>query len=911
MEHVSPPRRAARIRELFDELADLSPEARRHRLQEIGAEDPTLQQEVGRLLDLDERAGRDPATGMLDVVRDVAAFIVRAGPGMAEMPLPEMPAQVGPYRIVRVLGHGGMGTVYLAERSDVNKRVALKLVRAAAFSPEIRQRFLHERRILAALDHPRIARLLDAGMTPATPGRPEDAVPYFAMEYVEGEPITDYCAHRGLGLQRRLRLFLQVCDAVAYAHRSLVIHRDLKPSNILVAEDEQGAPQVKLLDFGIAKIVVENEVEAGRPDLTRTGMQVMTPQYAAPEQVRGLPVTTATDVYALGLLLYELLTGRRPYRVDALSPSQVERVVCDTLPSRPSQAVLHPPADGRPAAVRLHRQLRGDLDAIVLTALQKEPERRYASAERLAQDVGRHLAGKRVLARPDALAYRAGKFVRRHRWSVATAAIFVVLLAGYAATVTLQARRITAERDRAEQALARSENVKEFLIDLFEASSPVDAPGDTLTARDLLRRGIVRADALEDAPDVQAEMLDAMGEAHVRLGWFDDAERLHEQALALRRTLYGETHEKVAESMDHLAWVFVNRGRYDAAETLARQALEARRALLGEEHVDVARSFYVLASAVTVQGRHDEAEQLYRRALDLRRRLLGETHAEVDRARFMLAQSLWRLDRLDEAEPMVRQTLDAQRARLGETHPDVANGVELLGNILGSRGDPAASEEQHRVALELNRRLYGERHWRFAQSLRRLASAVSAQGDHAGAEALHRQALALTGETLGETHPAYAAILSALAFEVSAQGRYDEAEQLQRRSCRIRRQTLDADHPAVLEGDIGLGRMLTDHEKYAAADSVFQGLMATVRRSLKEDDPFAATIMSNYARLRLQTGDFPGAEALYLEALALRRRWRGETHPHTTGTLERLVALYEQWGRPDEAQRYRAMVEQP
>ena len=408
--------------------------------------------------------------------------------------------RVGPWRLLDEIGRGGMGTVFLAERADgeFEQRAALKLLRPAIATDEALRRFEQERQILAGLTHPGIARLLDGGRT-------ADGHPYLAMELVDGLPIDRYCRERELTVRDRLAVFLQVCHAVDHAHRHMVVHRDLKPSNIIVSA--QG--EVKLLDFGIAKLL-QTDLSPGTPAMTHTVARVLTPEYASPEQIHGPTVTVASDVYQLGLLLFELLTDRRAQPLRDASPIEIERLVCDTLLARPSAVVDDP---------RRARLLRGDLDSIVQQAVRKAPEERYASVERLIDDVERHLSGKPVVARGDTLAYRAGRFVRRHRLSVAAAAVAVVLLVAWAVTATLQARTIARERDRARAEAVKAEQVKDFVLRLFQNADPSAARGETLTARELLDRGWAGIEAeLAGQPAVQAELLTTVGEIYRELG---------------------------------------------------------------------------------------------------------------------------------------------------------------------------------------------------------------------------------------------------------------------------------------------------------------------------------------------------------------------------------------------------------
>ncbi|HZA93214.1 MAG TPA: serine/threonine-protein kinase, partial [Gemmatimonadales bacterium] len=467
------------VESLLDEVLELAAEERPAFLERIGARAPELRAEVEHWLRATERPD-----GFLD---ESGAEYVAPLVSATEEVRPAEGTRIGPYRIVGVAGHGGMGTVFLAERDEpYHQRVALKLVRGAvALDDHVVRRLVEERRILASLEHPHIARLVDGGVT-------EDGLPWFAMEYVEGQPIDQYCEQHSLQLHARLQLFLTVCDAVQFAHRNLVVHRDLKPSNILVTGDSE----VKLLDFGIAKLLAE-----GRSDepVTETGLRVLTLQYASPEQIRGDPIAVTSDVYSLGVLLYELLTGRRPYHGSGRSSQEIERAILLLPPPRPSAVV---------ADSRLARRLRGDLDIILLTALRKESERRYPSVERFASDIRRFLGGLPVSARPDSWGYRSGKFVRRHRLGMtAGVAVSLSLIGGLIGT-TSQARV-------AERSAAKEREVKNFLVGLFKVSDPAQSRGQDISARELLDRGARRADsALAATPDLQSELLHVLGIIH-------------------------------------------------------------------------------------------------------------------------------------------------------------------------------------------------------------------------------------------------------------------------------------------------------------------------------------------------------------------------------------------------------------
>jgi serine/threonine-protein kinase len=474
--------------------------------------------------------------------------------------------RIGPYRLVGKLGEGGMSTVYLAEREDeqYRRQVAIKVVRSAFAGEDQLRRFRAERQILASLDHPGIARLYDGGAT-------EEGLPYLVMEYIEGEPIDDFCDRRRLTIAQRIELFRAVCSAVHYAHQNLVVHRDLKPGNILVTT--AGLP--RLLDFGIAKLLTPELLPAG-PVTTVAWLRLMTPYYASPEQILGKPVTTGSDVYSLGLLLYKLLTGRLPRRFAGQAPAAIERVVTEEEPEKPSAAVGRGGRDGpegpptpeagqleavarargvRPAQLR--RLLAGDLDTVVLSALRRDPQRRYGSAEQLSEDLRRHLEGLPVLAHPDSLPYRAGKFLRRHRLAVGAAAAILLLAVGAAVAFALQSARLARERDRAERERVKAQRVAEFLEEVFSLSHRADPRIEPMTALEVLERGARKLDQMGDQPQIQAALMHTMGRIYRDLGRFEQAAPLLERALAARTKLPEAEPAEVLENMEDLGVLLV------------------------------------------------------------------------------------------------------------------------------------------------------------------------------------------------------------------------------------------------------------------------------------------------------------------------------------------------------------------
>ena len=648
------PERFEEIRLAFDALIESSPPSEKPPSRRSERMTPTF---GGR------SRGCWPASGGESPLLDQQAAVHLLGLSVHEELLED--GQVGAYRVVRRIAEGGMGTVFEAHRADdvFAKRVALKVCAATLVGETVRDRFRRERQILARLEHPGIARILDGGTTRA-------GSPYFVMEYVDGLALDRYADEHRLGLEERLRIFCNVCEAVAHAHRNLVVHRDLKPSNILV--DSTGC--AKLLDFGIAKVLAEG-TEAAPAEATRTLFRVMTPEYAAPEQVRGDPVTTATDVYALGVVLYELVTGQRPYRVTRSAPSEWEHAILEQEPVRPSARAANRAATGdgeardRATAIglqprQLRRRLRGDLDRIVLKALQKEPERRYASAEALAADIRRHLEGLPVSAHGDALTYRVRKFVRRHRVGVAAAALlFLSLIAGLVGTTTAE-RRATREARKAEA-------VKDFLKTLFSASDPAQAQGKERTAKQLLQDGARRIETeLKDQPDVQSEVARLIANVYLQLGEYDRALPLLRTDLERRRRLDGPRSLAVAESLTQIGNVQSEQGRFEEAGPMYEEALSIRRSRSAERTPEVANLIWCLAAIKSSRNDYAGAEAMYKQALAIYGETKGEESLEAAQVRNSLGILYFLQGRLSEAVVLGRRVAAWDQSHYGPDHPD-------------------------------------------------------------------------------------------------------------------------------------------------------------------------------------------------------------------------------------------------
>jgi serine/threonine protein kinase len=651
----------------------------------------------------------------------------------------ELEGRLGPYRLLCRLGDGGMGTVYLARREDEHyeRDVAVKVIRSGLQSPEALHRFFAERQILARLEHPNIARLYDGGST-------EDGRPYLVMELVEGVPVDEYCDAHQLSIDQRLDLFRRICAAVQYAHQNLLVHRDLKPANILVT----AAGEPKLLDFGIAK-----RLEPGSstvPNMTRTGLRMMTPVYASPEQVRGEAIATTSDVYALGVLLYELLAGRSPYRVVNGLPHEIEHAICEQESERPSVALfravagaLSPEEIGQARGMRPHalqRRLRGDLDNVVLMALRKEPGRRYGSAAQLSRDLESHLQSLPVMARPDTLPYRARKFARRHRAGVAAAAVVVLLVGGFIGSLIVQGRRIVQERDKARYSLT-------FLLDTFKDADPYHTKGERLTADEIMTRGAERVSRdLSRQPDIQAALMDAIGEVERGLGRYDRAEPLLERGLALRSATFGPSSMEVADSLEHLGRLKQDRSAYADSEELLRRALAIKRSLLGNRRLETAKALNQLGELLVTKGESTEAEKLHREALAIAMRVEGAIGPTVAESLLLLAKSKKGLGNYAAAERIARQGLIVERKVLDPQDPGLYRFQTNVGEVLIEAGKFKEAENLLRASLQAQRRILGQEHPDLAMTLAHLATALYRQGRWAESEAVHREALAAAAD---------------------------------------------------------------------------------------------------------------------------------------------------------------------
>lgn len=709
----------SRVRELFDRAIALPAASRSDLVEELAGGDDALRNDVLELLR--QYDSKDPG-----FKSGIDAFFNRE-PDVSTGEW--VGRRIGPYRVVREIGRGGMGTVYEAERDDAEyaKRVAIKLLRPGMQSDALIQRFRRERQILAGLEHPNIARLLDGGMA-------SDERPFLVMEYFEGRPLDRYCDEQRLPVRERVALFIEVCGAVEYAHRNLVVHRDLKPGNVLVTND--GVP--KLLDFGVAKLLLETGVPS---DTTTVEGRFLTPEYASPEQLREEPVTTVSDVYSLGLMLYELLAGYHPFRAFARAPSGFERILT-TDPARPSTTVTEQAAAMRAEhdATRLRKRLDGELDNIVMAAIRKEPARRYASVQSLADDLRRYLNGEPVSAQKDTRLYRARKFAARNRGAVAAAVVVAAsMIAGMSATLW-QADRARAESVRAEGERDKAERITEFLQNMIGAGDPSwytrgARPGPSTTILDAVNQVAGRvSEQFEGQPDAEA---------------------------SIRRTI-GNTYQAL--------------GMADSAEPHLRVALARRRTAAAGPTLDLARDLRDLAAARIFKGDFKEAERLLREALSVHAAIGDSTSSHLAIATNDLSVALARSGDLAAAEPLAVRTLALVRLQYGDSHASVANALNNLGYFASARGDLAASERYLVEALDMYDRLGGREFVERGATLFNLGVLRKWRGAHAGADSLLRESLALFVRTAGPQHPYVMLAWTELAYNHYLAGQLGAAE---------------------------------------------------------------------------------------------------------------------------------------
>ncbi|MEO6596085.1 MAG: tetratricopeptide repeat protein [Planctomycetota bacterium] len=892
----------------------------------------------------EEPALRVRVQALLAAFDDAGPFLANptSGGGTDVLHGEEAGERVGRYKLLQKIGEGGFGTVWMAEQDEpVRRLVALKIIKRGMDTKMVVARFEVERQALAMMDHPNIAKVFDGGETPG-------GLPFFVMELVRGVPITQFCDQQHFDHRQRLELFVQVCHAVQHAHHKGVIHRDLKPSNVLVTMHDT-MPVVKVIDFGVAKAIHQRLTD--KTVFTEFRQMVGTPEYMSPEQAElsGLDIDTRADVYSLGVLLYELLTGSSPFAgLRTRGVLEMMRVIREEDPPKPStristlgEAATAVAKNQRVEPKRLRRLVEGDLDSIVMKAIEKDRARRYETASAFAEDVLRHLREEPVVAVPPGVGYRLRKYVRRHRVGVvAGGCVAVSMVAGLgtalwgwqestaakadavkeakaagdakadaqkeAKAAVESAANAVAARVRADEQASRAEKgeaaakreaskantVLQFVEDMLTSADPDSVRGPKFTVREMLDefdRGMSARLATE--PAVEASIRHLLGKAYHGLGEFAKAEVHWRRVLTIAAIEPGEGPRDTSKHLNNLAEALAEQGKLNEAEQLHRQALDLLHALYGEEHIDIAGSLINLAGTLQDQGRLEEAEDMQRLALAMSRKLAGENSVEVGKSLLNLAELLRLRGVLGEAEDVARQALDVLRGVLGAQHPTVASSLNNLALVLHSRGRLVEAEELHRQSIAMNCGLLGEEHPHVAVSLGNLGATLFAQGKIDEAEQVLQQALAMQQRRFEDENAAVTLTMNSLGRVLDAQGRLPEAEAMSRRVLELTRQLLGTEHPQVVVALNNLATVLLKLGKLDEAEDLHLEALRLQRQQVGDHNPMIASSLHNLAAVKNAQGLNDEAEALLRQAIAMRQQVLGDSHPDVADSVKNLAIV--------------------
>ncbi|HEV2045349.1 MAG TPA: serine/threonine-protein kinase [Chthoniobacterales bacterium] len=845
-----PNERTVRVAELFKSAAECPEDERSIFLDKACAADPDLREAVESLLEFNEQSLflKQPAL-------DLAAESLTKSGGLAT------DDRIDNYRIISRIGSGGMGDVYLAEDVELDRKVALKLVRRGMSTEDVIRRFRYEERILAGLNHPNIAQLYGGGVT-------EDEIPFFIMEYVDGIRIDQYCADHNLSITVRLELFRKVCSAVEFAHQHLIVHRDIKPSNILITKEGE----TKLLDFGIAKLLDPDRLAAGDPTITIA--RVMTPDYASPEHVRGEAITTASDVYSLGVLLYELLTGTRPYRITSNRPEEIVRVITTQEPERPSKVVASASCRGS-TGWKPVPHFRGDLDNIVLMALRKEPQRRYGSVAQFSDDIRRHLEGRPITAHRDTIGYRTSKFIARHKIGVAAAAAAVVALFGGIIAFAWEASLASAQRDKAVVERNKEERLSGFLNTVLFSSdpgwyAPAGERGQPLTLEEAVEAAAQRSSKeLADQPDTLGKLQRTIGMSYRNRGRYDLAAKYLGWSIDNYRKVYGDNHSEVVEAKHLLGTALFLGGHSAEAEPLYRQTLDFYRAAVSKGNSDSLKKLFEilndLAYLLRRKGEPAGSEAFAREALQYESHFKGGDRAIVGIVLGHLAMARQDQGDLDGSEAFQRQAVEELRRLSGAPRLELAQAIIVLADLLKTRGNYREAESLNDEGFAILQRLVGDTHLSTVLSLNIRAELFFLQGKHAEGQELAEKALATMKQSLPPGHPLTAFPLATLGTMQSKNGRPDLGESHLREALAVREKTFPKTHWLVAIVATALGESLAAQDKFTEAEPL---------------------LLSSYTQIKAMLG---------------------EKDPRTIEALQRIVALFDKLQRPEAAQ-YRALL---
>ena len=877
-----------RVKQIFEAGLDCPKDERQSFLDRECGQDASLRQAVEELLASDEQT----AEFLNPPSRGAAMSLLT---GMLEDDTAE-PRQLGKYRLVKTIASGGMGTVYAAVRVDgqYDQEVAVKLIKPGMATEDILRRFRQERQTLARFDHPNIARILDGGAA-------DNGAPYLVMEYIHGKPLHRYCDDRRLTINDRLDIFRTACSAVQYAHRNLVVHRDLKPGNMLVSDDGQ----LKLLDFGIAKILDDGPDHNGDAT-TDSSQRYMTPQYASPEQLRGDPITTASDVYSLGVVLYELLTGHRPYEIAGKRQEEAKRMVDEADPALPSTAVFRShqsAATGTtttPEAIslvrktqpdKLRRHLQGDLDTIVLTAMHKDIHRRYQSVEQFADDIDRYLSCMPVRARRDSVGYKFNKFIKRHKLAVTAGILLTISIAAGTVGTVVGLVNTAAALSIAEDESAKAQQVTKFLEKMLAAADP-NAERTDATVREVLDQTAARLDAdLVGEPAVRAAIHHVLGTTYASLGAYDVSEEHLRKAIAIREDQLGAVHLHTADSLNALGGVLHESGRNDEAEVMVARALDVLTELNMDESASSVPMHTNRAKLLQAAGRHAEAVTLFENALDLNRDLNGDAHPNTLHALNNVAAAYARSGDYAASGTAYRHLLDWSEETFGAQSPWTLAYANNFAALQSRQGDDAGAEQLYREIVDASLGRLGEQHPHTLKALSNLAFTLRRQGQLDEAEALYQRVLDGRTELLGEGHRDTILTMNKLGLLYREQRRMDVAERMLNRGIDAGIESLGANHPAVMELQNSLALLYVNQRRYDEAEPLFRQIVEAGTEVFGPSDMRTLDYLANLSSLYIRMERTTEAEAMLNNQLALQTEALGAKHVRTLRTRNQLAFL--------------------
>ncbi|WP_138430470.1 serine/threonine-protein kinase [Fodinibius saliphilus] len=927
-----------KVNKIVDTALELDKKERTTYIEENCKNDNKLKQHVTQLLAAIEESETEdflatPATYIDEMAGELTATDATASSMVGQ--------HIGNYHLDELIGHGGMGSVFKGRRADgaYEKEIAIKILRRGMDTPSNIARFKRERNILANLEHPNIARLLDGGLT-------EEGLPYLVMEYVDGTPLLEYCNQNNLTIEERLELFEQVCFAVQHAHQNAIIHRDLKPSNILVNNEGK----VKVLDFGIAKLI-RAESSEGVTFQTRTGARMLTVGYSSPEQLEGQAITTATDAYVLGILLFELLADVHPFEMDDKNLVEIEKQVREKRPKNPSDkyAQLSSTEKKKIAQYRstdtakLTSLLTGDLDAIVMKALRKEPGHRYSSAEQLLEDLNRRKTNLPIIAREDTFRYNSSKFLKRHKTRLSVAAAFLSIIISLTVFYTWQ---IAQEKDKAQLEAQKAQEVSSFLTDMFRASNPNYNPKDTVTAATFLKRGQERIDQLNDQPEIQGQLLEIMGRAYSEIGQFDKAAPLLNKSLKLRETYQGTTSTAYIQSLDALGVLERLKGNFAEAESLTQRSLSVLKNNQPNNKKLLVNGLNELGLILDQRGKYEQADSVYKEVLYIQQQLYKSEHPKLAHIFNNRAGVLRKLGKYEKAEELYRKALNIWKAQYGDIHPSTAMGYHDLALILNQRGKLEQADSLYHKGLTIDKKLYDAPERHIAQSYNNIGIFYGQQGRYQEAKPYLTKAVAMRRKLFDEYHPKLAESLNNLGRLNIELGNYEKAHSYLEEALKIDRKNFGGNHPYIAGDLANLARIEKEKGSLDIAKKHFEKSLSIFKANLPSDHRKIAGILTEIGKLHIIKNNISEAIPMLEKALAIKKKsydkrsWqiaytksilgnalgknmeytkaesylipayetlkkeRGSSDTFTNHAKNSIIELYKDWGKTDMAKKY-------